>query len=142
MVTEKQIETVQMTWDALMPAAEHAAALFYDRLFQLDPMLRPLFPDDLAEQRRKLTMMIDVTVRSLDEVDNLLPTVQALGRRHAEYGVTDEDYATVGSALLWTLRRCLGEAFTIEAAQAWTDVYQLLARTMKAAAKEAEAVAV
>jgi hemoglobin-like flavoprotein len=141
MVTEKQVELVQETWQQVEPVADQAAALFYDRLFELDPMLRPLFPDDLTEQRRKLTAMIDTAVRGLDDLDTVLFTARMLGRRHADYGVQDEDYVTVASALLWTLRRTLGAVFTPEVAQAWTDVYDLLATTMQAA-KEAEATLV
>ena len=142
MVTEKQIELVQDSWRQVGPVADRAAALFYDRLFELDPMLRPLFPDDLTEQRRELTAMIDTAVQGLDKPDALLFTAQMLGRRHADYGVQDEDYVTVAVALLWTLRKTLGAVFTPEVAQAWTDVYELLATAMQQAAKEAEAVAV
>ena len=134
----QQIELFGRQTD-LRIVADHAAALFYDRLFELDPMLRPLFPDDLTEQRHKLTAMIDTAVQGLEDLDIVLFTARMLGRRHADYGVQDEDYATVASALLWTLRRTLGAAsFTPEVAQAWTDVHNLLATTMQEAAREAE----
>jgi hemoglobin-like flavoprotein len=63
-----------------------------------------------------------------------VPVVEDLGRRHAAYGVTDDHYDTVGAALLWTLEKGLGDAFTAEAREAWTTVYGLLASTMKNAA--------
>jgi hypothetical protein len=62
--------------------------------------------------------------------------VQALGRRHLAYGVRDEHYDTVGGALLWTLEKGLGEAFTPDVKEAWTVVYGIVARVMKDAANE------
>jgi hemoglobin-like flavoprotein len=130
---------VQKTFALVAPIADKAAALFYDRLFELDPTLKSLFKIDLREQGGKLMQMIGLAVNELDALDELVPMVEALGRRHANYGVKDRDYDTVGSALLWTLQQGLGAAFTPEVKSAWTAVYQLLASTMKAGAKSAAA---
>jgi hemoglobin-like flavoprotein len=130
---EKQI--VQTTFAQLVPIADQAAALFYSRLFEMDPSLRPLFTTDLREQGQKLMQMIAVCVKGLDTLDELVPAVQSLGRRHAGYGVTDAHYDIVGGALLWTLEKGLGSAFTPDVKAAWTSVYVLLATTMKAAAR-------
>jgi hemoglobin-like flavoprotein len=130
---------VQKTFALVAPIADKAAALFYDRLFELDPTLKSLFKIDLREQGGKLMQMIGLAVNELDALDELVPMVEALGRRHASYGVKDRDYDTVGSALLWTLQQGLGAAFTPEVKSAWTAVYQLLASTMKAGAKSAAA---
>ena len=111
--------------------AEAAEALFYARLFELDPALRPLFTTDIQEQGRKLMQMIAVAVRGLDNLDTLVPAVRALGKRHAGYGVQDQHYETVAAALLWTLERGLGEQFTLEVRDAWATVYGLLAATMQ-----------
>jgi hemoglobin-like flavoprotein len=64
--------------------------------------------------------------------------VQALGRRHAGYGVTDEHYDMVAEALLWTLQQGLGEYFTPDVAAAWCSAYAILADVMKAAAAEVD----
>ena len=87
----------------MLPIADAAAALFYERLFAFDPARRPLFRGDLQVQGRALMGMLRVAVGGLDRLDRLVPAVQALGRRHAGYGVRDEHYAMVASALLWTL---------------------------------------
>src|SRR5262249_31489827 len=110
--------------------------LFYRRLFDLDPSLRHLFKPDMSEQRRKLMQMLSAAVKGLDRLDQLVPVVKELGRRHAGYGVTDAHYDTVGKALLWTLQKGLGKAFTPEVRDAWTTVYTVLATTMKNAADE------
>jgi hemoglobin-like flavoprotein len=131
------VALVQRSWEQVLPIADQAAQLFYSRLFQLDPSLRPMFAhSDMKEQRKKLMQMITVAVRGLERLHELVPAVQALGRRHVGYGVTDAHYDTVGAALLWTLEQGLGEAFTPETREAWTATYVTLAGVMKGAAKE------
>jgi len=134
-MTPTQIDAVKTSFAAVAPIADKAGLLFYERLFTLDPALKPLFKGDIGEQSRKLMQMITVAVNGLDKLDTIVPAVQALGARHARYGVADAHYDTVASALLWTLARGLGPAFTQEVAAAWVAAYTLLADTMKAAAK-------
>jgi len=134
MPTLTQIELVQSTFAIIAPIADDAAALFYRRLFEIDPELRQMFKSDPAEQRRKLMQMLTAAVKGLPRLDRLIPVVEDLGRRHAGYGVRDEHYDTVGAALLWTLEKGLGSAFTPDVREAWTTVYGLLASTMKNAA--------
>jgi len=134
MPTLTQIELVQSTFAIIAPIADDAAALFYRRLFEIDPDLRQMFKSDAAEQRRKLMQMLTAAVKGLPRLDRLIPVVEDLGRRHAGYGVRDEHYDTVGAALLWTLEKGLGSAFTPDVREAWTTVYGLLASTMKNAA--------
>jgi hemoglobin-like flavoprotein len=138
-MTAEQKLLVQTTFAKVVPIADTAAALFYGRLFEIDPALRPLFKGDLVEQGRKLMQMIGVAVNGLDRLDQIVPAVQQLGVRHVAYGVKDEHYATVAAALLWTLEQGLGADFTPEVRTAWTAAYTLLADTMKAAAATAAA---
>jgi hemoglobin-like flavoprotein len=130
-----QIELVQSTFAQVEPIAVVAADLFYTRLFELDPSLKPMFHGDMTEQGKKLMTMLGVAVTNLTKPDVVLPALKMLGQRHAGYGVTEAHYATVGAALLWTLEKGLGEAFTPEVHEAWGAVYTLVADTMKAAAK-------
>jgi hemoglobin-like flavoprotein len=136
-MTTAQKVLVQQSFAAVAPQADVAAALFYGRLFELDPSLKPLFKGDIAEQGRKLMTMIAMAVRGLDRPDDLLPAVKLLGVRHAGYGVRDEHYDTVAAALLWTLERGLGTAFTPDVKDAWVAVYTVLATAMKDAATAA-----
>ena len=138
-MTPKEKSLVQQTFGLVVPIADKAATLFYGRLFELDPTLKALFKGDMREQGKKLMQMIGLAVSELDALDELVPMVEALGRRHAGYGVKDADYDTVASALLWTLEQGLGAAFTPEVRSAWTTVYLLLASTMKSAAKSVAA---
>jgi len=137
MLTAVQKSLVQNSFASIATIADDAAVLFYQRLFELDPSLRPMFRGNMAEQRKKLMQMITAAVKGLDRLEQLVPVVQDLGRRHAGYGVADSHYDTVGAALLWTLEAGLGRAFTPEVKEAWTAVYGLLATTMKNAAREA-----
>ena len=130
-MTPRQTELVYASWQKVKPKSDDAAALFYGRLFELDPSLRPLFKGDMTEQGRKLMTMISTAVSGLPRLDALGVAVRDLGRRHAKYGVKDKDYATVGTALLWTLGQGLGKEFTPEVEQAWTAVYGALAKTMQ-----------
>ena len=139
MLTETEIEHVRGTWAEVAKISDKAAELFYGKLFELDPALQPLFKGDMTEQGKKLMQMIGVAVAHLDRLGEVVPAVQALGRRHVGYGVVDSHYDTVGAALLWTLGAGLGEAFTPEVETAWTKTYTTLATVMKDAAAAAPA---
>lgn len=133
-MTPEQKELVQSTWVPVQEISDTAASLFYNKLFELDPSLRPLFKGDITEQGRKLMTMIGAAVKGLDNLGELTPVVKGLGKRHVNYNVKDEHYETVGAALLWTLDQGLGEKFTAEVKEAWTIVYTTLADLMKSAA--------
>jgi hemoglobin-like flavoprotein len=125
-LSSDQIKLVQDTFALVAPQADKAAQIFYARLFELDPSLRPLFKHDLREQGRKLMQMLSIAVHALDNIESLLPALKALGDRHAGYGAQIEDYETVGAALLWTLEQGLGAAFTPEVSEAWATTYAAL----------------
>lgn len=132
-MTPESKQLVKDSWAHVEPISEVAAALFYGRLFELDPSLRHLFRGDMAEQGRKLMQTLTVVVRGLDKLNDLLPAVELLGRRHGTYGVRDAHYETVQQALLWTLERGLGDGFTPAVRDAWTEAYALVAAAMKRA---------
>jgi nitric oxide dioxygenase len=136
-VTPEQKTLVQQSFAQIVPIADTAAELFYGRLFELDPSLRLLFRGDMREQRRKLMQMIGIAVGGLDRLETIVPAVQALGRRHVGYGVTEAHFATVGAALLWTLEQGLGADYTPEVADAWATVYGVLTTTMQDAMADA-----
>jgi len=127
----RQKELVQSSFAKVAPIADQAADLFYNRLFEIDPALRPMFPQDMKEQKIKLMQMLTAAVKGLDNLETLVPVVRQLGARHIGYGVKEEHYGTVAAALLWTLEKGLGEAFTPETKEAWVVVYGILAATMQ-----------
>jgi hemoglobin-like flavoprotein len=130
-MTNEQKELVQSSFRQVQPIAEIAAQLFYGKLFEIDPQLRPLFTTDLQEQGRKLMHMMGVAVKGLDQLNELLPALHYLGSKHIAYGVQAKHYDTVGEALIWTLEQGLGTAFTVEVKESWIAVYQLLAEAMQ-----------
>lgn len=130
-MTPQQIALVKSTWTQVVPIQDTAAELFYGKLFELDPKLKPLFKGDIKVQGHKLMTMINTAVRGLDHLDALVPAVKDLGRRHVAYGVKAEHYGTVAVALLWTLEQGLGAGFTADVRNAWTEVYTVLATTMQ-----------
>src|SRR5204862_3173923 len=119
MVTVAQKTLVQDSFKTIATIADDAAILFYQKLFELDPSLKPMFRGDMAEQRKKLMQMLTAAVKGLDRLEQLVPVVQDLGRRHAAYGVADAHYETVGAALLWTLEMGLGAGFPPERRGGW-----------------------
>lgn len=128
---QQQIALVRSSFDLVKPIAEVASGIFYDELFRLDPSLRPLFPDDLTDQRRKLMVMLGRAVNGLDNWPATSIVVRKLGERHAGYRVRPEHFETVGAALLSTLQKGLGAGFTDEVRAAWTACYVLVAGEMK-----------
>ncbi len=133
-MTPHQKKLVQESFKLVAPIAATAAKLFYQKLFELNPRLRPLFKGDMEEQGKKLMQMLATAVNGLDRLEDIVPAVQDLGVRHAGYGVKDKDYDTVGEALLWTLQQGLNDKFTPEVKAAWIEVYGVLSSTMKNAA--------
>lgn len=129
-MTPRQIELVQSSWLQVEPISETAARLFYRRLFELAPEVRPLFKTAISEQGDKLMKTIAVAVASLKKLDTIVPVVEDLGRRHDDYGVEPAHYEVVAEALLWTLEQGLGEAFTDEVREAWGETYWTLAGVM------------
>jgi nitric oxide dioxygenase len=135
-MTPTQVELIRASWAKVEPITDTAAALFYGRLFELDPRARALFRrTDLAAQGKVLMQTLAVVVKSVDRLDTIVPAVEALGRRHAGYGVTPRDYDTVGAALLWTLEQGLGDGFDTATRDAWAEAYGVLASVMIGAAE-------
>lgn len=129
-MTPQQIELVQTSFKKVAPIAGTAADLFYNRLFEIAPETRTLFPADLKDQKVKLMAMLGTAVTNLHKLETILPAVKALGERHKGYGVTAAHYAPVGAALLWTLEKGLGPDFTPDVKAAWTETYAALAGVM------------
>jgi len=129
-MTPSQIQLVQDSFAKVAPISEQAAILFYDRLFEVAPQVKAMFPDDLTEQRKKLMGTLAVVVGGLTNLEAVLPAASALAKRHVSYGAAPEHYPVVGSALLWTLEKGLGEAWTPDVADAWTAAYGTLSGYM------------
>lgn len=129
-MTPRQIDLVQTSFAKVAAIEAIAANLFYTRLFQIAPDVRRLFPDDLTQQKKKFMAMLGTAVGGLEHLDMLMPAVQALGRRHAGYGVTAAQFVSFGAALLWTLEQVLGNDFTPEVEAAWATACGVLSQTM------------
>ncbi len=138
-MTPEQVTLVQESFQKVLPIKDKAAEIFYDRLFELNPALRSIFPDDLTEQRKKLMAALATVVSGLAQPDTILPSVQELGVRHINYGAKATDYGTVGEALIWTFEQGLGEDFTPAVRDAWIAAYTLLSNVMIEAAESSKA---
>jgi hemoglobin-like flavoprotein len=135
-MTPEQITLVQDSFAKVRPIADTAADLFYGRLFEIAPAVRPMFPEDMREQKKKLMAMLGLAVTNLDKPDTVVPALQKLGRQHVAFGTRAAHYEPVGAALLWTLEQGLGPDFTPAVREAWVETYGLVAGVMRAAAAE------
>lgn len=133
-MTPEEINHVQRTWEQVRPAADQVADTFYQTLFEMNPEYKKLFGTDMKGQGRKLMTMLGTAVSSLTRLPDIVPAVESLAERHVEYGVVAADYDVVGAALLKTLEAGLGDDFTPEVKDAWTQTYVTLAGVMIAAA--------
>ena len=129
-MTPDQVKLVQDSFAKVAPISETAAVLFYDRLFEVAPQVKAMFPADMTEQRRKLMAMLAAVVNGLGDLPSILPAASALAKRHVTYGAKPEHYPIVGAALLWTLEKGLGAGWTPEVASAWTTAYGTLSGYM------------
>ena len=129
-MTPDQIKLVQESFAKVAPISEAAAVLFYDRLFEIAPSVKAMFPADMTEQRRKLMAMLAAVVSGLGNLESILPAASALATRHVSYGAKREHYPVVGAALFWTLEKGLGDGWTSEVAEAWTAAYGTLSGFM------------
>jgi nitric oxide dioxygenase len=133
-MTPNQVQLVQQSFSKVAPISEQAAVIFYDRLFEIAPAVRAMFPSDMAEQRRKLMATLAIVVNGLSNLELVLPAAASLATRHVAYGARPEHYPVVGSALLWTLEKGLGADWTDDVADAWTTAYDTLSGFMIAQA--------
>ena len=138
-MTPDQVTLVQQSFAKVAPISEQAAVIFYDRLFEVAPSVKPLFPTDMKEQRKKLMATLAVVVGGLSNLPSVLPAASALAKRHVGYGAKPEHYPVVGGALLWTLEKGLGDGWTPEVAEAWTAAYGTLSGYMISEAYGAQA---
>jgi hemoglobin-like flavoprotein len=129
-MTPEQVALVQQSFAKVVPISDMAAMIFYDRLFEIAPPVKAMFPADMTEQRKKLMATLAVVVNGLSNLESVLPAASALAKRHVRYGARPEHYPIVGGALLWTLEKGLGEAWTADVADAWTAAYGTLSGYM------------
>lgn len=129
-MTPSQVELVQQSFAKVAPISEQAAELFYGRLFEIAPEVKPMFHEDMKEQGRKLMGTLAVVVGGLTKLDTILPAASALAKKHVGYGVKASHYTPVGAALLWTLEKGLGPDWSPELATAWTTAYTTLSGYM------------
>ena len=135
-LSAREIELVQESFAVVETIADQAAALFYDRLFEIDPSTKPLFKGNMVAQGRKLMAVLKTAVAGLNNLEKLVPAIKVLGQRHHAYGVELKHYESVGNALLWTLKQGLQEALTPEVETAWAKTYGVLAEVMMKGAQE------
>jgi hemoglobin-like flavoprotein len=135
-MTAEQVHLLRKSFALVEPHAQVAALVFYRRLFELDPGLRPLFKSDIEAQAAKLMDMLGLAVSSLENPAALEKQLLQLGARHTLYGVRDEHYPTVGQALLDMLAEVLGERWNAQVREAWVAFYTFTTEAMQRGAAQ------
>ena len=130
MISQVQTYQLRQSFARLRGKEEIVSLVFYRRLFQLAPAVRPLFRGDIEEQGRKLMRTLEFALSRLDEPSVLTAELEALGARHVGYGVGPEHYPVVNRALIDALAESLGDEFTPEVRQAWSGLLELCAAVM------------
>jgi hemoglobin-like flavoprotein len=125
-LTPQQITLVHDSFRKVAIRADTTGQLFYDRLFELDPSLRPLFKPDMRDQRLKFIQTVGTLVASLNLPGKIEGPIQHLGQRHLKYSVEKGHYAVAGEALIWALEHVLGNDFTPDVREAWTELYGMI----------------
>jgi nitric oxide dioxygenase len=126
----EQVMLVQQSFAKVVPISGTAATLFYDRLFETAPEVKPLFKGDMEQQKLALMQTLGIVVKGLTQPETILPAVKSLAERHKDYGVQPEHFQLVGASLLWTLEKGLGDAYTPDVHEAWVAAYTLLSGVM------------
>ena len=133
------ITILETTFAEVARNRDEAAALFYERLFAIDPTLRRLFLSaDMKEQQRKLMAALGLVVASLPELGKIVPVLETLAVKHVGYGVEEQHYEAVGSALIQTLALSFGERFSPDVRAAWVNAYGVISSVMIAAANRSK----
>ncbi|HEX9385058.1 MAG TPA: globin domain-containing protein [Anaerolineales bacterium] len=131
------IEQVQLVRDSLIhvrPIADEIAESFYSHLFEIGPHLRKLFTGNMKTQGAMLMTSLELAVSGLDDMESILPAVQALGERHMSYGVKKEYYRYAKESFLWALEKHLNDEFTPTLKAAWSEAFDTLIEAMSNAA--------
>lgn len=129
-MTPDQITLVQESFKKVAPIKDVAADIFYTRLFDVAPEVKPMFKGDITEQGAKLMATLGVVVNGLRNLEAIVPVAQDLAIKHVAYGVQPEHYAVVGESLIFTLEKGLGDAFTPDLKDAWAAAYSTLSGVM------------
>ena len=130
-MTSRQKQIICESFPLIREIAIPVSLLFYGRLFDLDPSLRRLFKIDMKEQSKKLVAMLDALVEGIDDWERIVPVMRKLGQRHVGYGVKEQHYDTLCSALVWAFGQALQPGFDDEVRAAWTAVIRAVNEQMK-----------
>ena len=129
-MTDRNMLIIKSTWSYVITQPDIAGEMFYEKLFELDPHLKPMFQSNMEHQIKKLMNMITFMVTNLQTMQETQMEIEALAKRHVQYGTHDEHYPCVGQALIWVLEHSLGERWNDETGKAWTDLYTMWASSM------------
>ncbi len=127
---EGLVRRLEASFHGLAGQADALAERFYDRLFRRAPGVRPLFPEDLREQRKKLVDTLAFVVQHLRSPDEVLPRLRSLGTAHVKYGARPEHYPVVCEELVFAMGEIAGTAWDTDTERDWRNALHLVSAAM------------
>ena len=132
------LETLENSFDLIAPRGEELVDVFYARLFETAPAVKPLFArTDLQKQKAMLLATLVLLRKSLRDLEAIAPKLRQLGARHVAYGALPEHYPVVAEVMLASMAEVDGDAWTQDIEAAWAGALGLVATAMLEGAAEA-----
>ena len=133
------VDALETSFDLVAPRGDELMDVFYARLFEAAPAVRPLFADtDLRKQKIMLLRVLGLLRQSLRNLDPIVPVLRDLGARHVRYGARPEHYPVVGRVLIASMAEVAGDAWRPEYERAWAAAFDVVAGTMLDGAAQEE----
>jgi hemoglobin-like flavoprotein len=130
------VPLLRSSFDLVVERSPQLTTRFYEILFARYPQVKPLFGrNTTTHQAQMLTSALCAVIEHLEDAPWLTETLGAMGKKHIDYGVTDEMYDYVGASLLAALAEAAGPDWTPELQEAWATAYGAIAGLMQAGAK-------
>lgn len=133
----REVAGIRASFERIAADADRAGDLFYCRLFEIAPHLRPMFGEDIAQQARKLINTLGVAVSMLENWERLAPALEDLAHRHVAYGVSPDHYPIVGNALVYMIREMSLSRPGGDIEAAWMKAYEAMSDYMIASTEDA-----
>jgi len=129
-LTDEHKRRIRESYAKIEPAIDLVAQVFFRKLFALDSSLRPKFSGPIEIQARKFAAAMKLTMITLNQDEELTPTLKLLGARHRQLGIRTRHYRMMAKALIWTLEQSLEKGFTRETRAAWSALLDRITRSL------------
>eukprot|EP00475_Leptophrys_vorax_P033868 TRINITY_DN5391_c0_g3_i1.p1 TRINITY_DN5391_c0_g3~~TRINITY_DN5391_c0_g3_i1.p1 ORF type:complete len:614 (-),score=210.75 TRINITY_DN5391_c0_g3_i1:1019-2860(-) len=123
---------IQDTWDKITEklSTDKLGKILFMNFFQQESAVMPLFKMDITKHGSMLAGLMDVTVKSLSSMKELVAHLLLLGAKHNKYGARPEWFPAFGRAMIQTFQDCLKDRFTEDCEKSWNVVFAIISGAM------------